>query len=298
MDSNRQNVLAGTADVAGSPKEYITWEQAVSWLREQPDQHHLVQACYYDDPLLQSAERFSQGEEAAELQKWVAPHLPGSVLDLGAGRGIASYLFARMSGEVTALEPDPSSLVGAGAIEQLAEAAGLHITVVKEFGERLPFVDGSFNVVYARAVLHHARDLPQLCREVARVLKSGGVFVATREHVISTKEDLPEFLKNHPLHKLYGGENAFLLSEYTGALQAAGLSLDASLGPFDSAINYFPTTREEFRAVVEKRLGNKIPALLARWFARFGLVQRLIGKRLSRQSNDAGRLYSFLARKP
>ena len=53
-----------------------------------------------------------------------------------------------------------------------------------------------------------------MCEEVARVLKPGGTFIATREHVISKKEDLPVFLANHPLHRFYGGENAFVLQKY------------------------------------------------------------------------------------
>lgn len=269
----------------------------MSWLREQPNQLDLVRDCYYDDPLLESAERFSQSEEAAELRKWLGHKLPGDILDLGAGRGIASYAFAKMGGRVTALEPDPSSLVGARAIEKLAASSRLPIRVVRDFGERLPFPDESFDVVYARAVLHHARDLSQLCREAARVLKPAGLFVATREHVLSQKSDLPEFLAGHPLHKLYGGENAFLLAEYTGAIMEAGLRLDAVLGPFDSAINYFPMAAVGFQAVIEARLRRRIPRWLAHPLATNSWIQRFLGKRMSRSSNTPGRLYSFIAQR-
>ena len=40
-----------------------------------------------------------------------------------------------------------------------------------------------FDVVFARAVLHHTRDLELACREMFRVLRPGGIFVAAREHV-------------------------------------------------------------------------------------------------------------------
>lgn len=30
--------------------EFSSWEQAVQWLREQPEQQELVLAAYYDDP--------------------------------------------------------------------------------------------------------------------------------------------------------------------------------------------------------------------------------------------------------
>ena len=35
----------------------MTWEQAVLWLRQQPDSADLVRACFYDDPLSAAADR-------------------------------------------------------------------------------------------------------------------------------------------------------------------------------------------------------------------------------------------------
>ena len=40
-----------------------TWEQAVQWLREQPDQQELVLGAYYDDPLPDAAQRYWRSEE-------------------------------------------------------------------------------------------------------------------------------------------------------------------------------------------------------------------------------------------
>ena len=278
-----------------------TWEQAVQWLREQPDQKELVDDCYYDDPLLASAQRFTDSEE------WIAtaallPKTKGRALDLGAGRGIASFALAQDGWQVTALEPDPSALVGSGAIRQLAQEANLSIDVIEEFGETIPLGDQTFDLVYGRQVLHHAQDLPQLCREVARILKPGGCFVATREHVISQREDLQKFLDNHALHKYYGGENAYLLDEYVGAIERGGLHLTACFGPFDNPINYFPMTYAEWRTLcarpISKRLGSTIAALLTsdqhppgRW------LTMQLAHRLTRKSKSPGRLYSFVAHK-
>ena len=46
------------------------------------------------------------------------------------------------------------------------------IRVREECSEKLPFGDGEFDLVFARAVLHHARDIDAVCREAA----AGGVF--------------------------------------------------------------------------------------------------------------------------
>jgi SAM-dependent methyltransferase len=104
-----------------------TWEQAVEWLRQQPDQQTLVRDCYFDDPLIEACERFVNSEEWQATLRYL-PRVTGKVLDLGAGRGISSYGLAKAGWQVTALEPDPSNLVGAGAIR------GASLTLKLELG--------------------------------------------------------------------------------------------------------------------------------------------------------------------
>lgn len=165
-------------------KSFSSWEDAVAWLRTQPEQSQLVADCYYDDPLMGAAERYWHSEEWQAVRT-VLVGRSGKALDVGAGRGIASYALAREGFSVSALEPDPSGLVGAAAIRTLASESSLPIQVVEEFSESLPFADATFDVVFARAVLHHTRDLEGACREFSRVLKPGGLLLAIREHVIS-----------------------------------------------------------------------------------------------------------------
>ena len=273
----------------------LSWEEAVRWLREQPDRQELVKHCYYDDPLEVAAERFTNSEEWLEIKHLLCSYLPGKVLDLGAGRGISSYAFAKEGCAVTALEPDSSSLVGAKAIQSLIDNTDLQIQIVQEYGETLPFEENTFDIVYGRAVLHHARDLNKLTQEVARVLKPGGVFIGTREHVISRKEDLQLFLDSHPLHFLYGGENAFLLGEYQQAIIKAGLNLQKSIAPLESVIYYAPMSLTEFQKKVASILNRRIGIRLGNLLATNKSVQKFYGWYVSRKSDTPGRLYSFLA---
>ena len=264
----------------------MNWEQAVAWLREQPDQQELVRACFYDDPLPEAARRYHACAEWQAVRR-LLPATPGSVLDLGAGRGIAAYSLARDGWTVTALEPDPSPLVGGGAIRELARESGLHLTVVEQWGERLPFADASFDAVHARQVLHHARDLDRLCGEIARVLRPGGAFVATREHVVDREEDLPAFFASHPLHRLYGGENAFPLARYRQALARAGLTVDGVLSPWESDINLYPLTLDDIRQRLAQASGFPFPRLIPNWLLHWK----------SRRASSPGRLYTFHGKK-
>jgi ubiquinone/menaquinone biosynthesis C-methylase UbiE len=275
----------------------LTWEEAVQWLKNQPEKQELVQHCYYDSPVLNAAERFNNSDEWYALRELMSKYIPGKVLDLGAGRGISSYAFAKAGCSVVALEPNPSGLVGAGAIRSLVEESGLPIEIVQEYGESLPFPEKTFDVVYGRAVLHHACDLPKLCKEVGRVLKQGGVFIATREHVISRKEDLQIFLDSHPLHSLYGGENAYLLDEYIDSIREGGLLVKKVIGPMESVINYAPTTQDSFSSRIESILQRLIGKTMARPLATNKIVQNFYGRYLSRNSNHPGRHFSFLALK-
>ncbi|MEP0870511.1 class I SAM-dependent methyltransferase [Trichocoleus desertorum AS-A10] len=276
----------------------LTWEEAVRWLRRQPDQQALVQHCYYDDPLQSAAERFSNSQEWQALAQLLKAHIPGSVLDLGAGRGISSYAFAKAGCSVIALEPDSSNLVGVGAIQSLIQSSRLPIQIVQNYGETLPFDDNTFDIVYGRAVLHHAKALNQLCQESARVLKPGGVFIATREHVLSKKSDLQQFLAAHPLHFLYGGEDAYLLREYKAAVKAAGLKLLRTMGPLESVINYSPMTTAEFQVQIAATLSRLVGSSLGQRLAQQYSVQKAYGRYQSLRSHTPGRLYSFLAVKP
>jgi SAM-dependent methyltransferase len=277
---------------------FTNWEGAVLWLRNQPEQAALVQAAYYDDPLTDAAHRYWNSPEWTCIRQLLTAPRGGPVLDVGAGRGIASFALAKEGFQVTALEPDPSAVVGAQAIRSLAQITGLPITVTEEFSERLPFADATFDLVFARAVLHHTRDLDAACREFFRVLRPGGRLLAVREHVITAPEDLPAFLAVHPLHRYYGGENAFMLSEYQRAIGHAGFYLKQSLAPLRSAVNYAPQTRRSLQSEVARRLaGAGGSAVVLEGLLRLPGVWALLLPLMEQRDNRPGRLYSFVADK-
>lgn len=262
------------------------WERAVVALRKDPANAELVRACFFDDPLADAARRYHGSSEWAAVRALLPP--PGAALDLGAGRGIAAFALALDGWRVTAIEPDPSDVVGAGAIRALSATTGTEICVIQSHGEAIPAPDACFDLVHARQVLHHASDLGGLCREVARVLRPGGRFIATREHVISRESDLGTFLDSHPLHRHYGGEYAYTLGSYLGALRTAHLRVRAVINPWASDVNLYPETR----ATLKRRLCSRI-----RWPLP-GLVPDALLTVLGGRLRAPGRLYTFVAEKP
>lgn len=270
----------------------MTWEDTVIHFRSQPENGQITKDAYLDEDLVQNIERFRSSDEWAdtinELSDWIKEKKGVRVLDIGAGNGISSLSFALSGYEVIALEPDTSAVVGSGAIKFLVEHYQLtNLTVVEAFGENLPFESEYFDIVYGRQVMHHAYHLNNFVKETARVLKKGGVFMTVRDHVIKNDRDKQQFLRRHPLHKYYGGENAFLISEYQNAILQASLSIKKILSPSTSVINYSPWNKERVASYIADNFGK--------FFCNRLLINIFWNLNKYRLNRMPGKLYSFIA---
>jgi SAM-dependent methyltransferase len=272
-----------------------TWEQAVAALRSDPRHRQLIFDAYLTADLVDNCRRFSASPEFAEAHRLVRQCAPAAreVLDMPGGNGIAAVAFATAGYDVTTVEPDASASVGRGAIAHVLAASGQTARIVAAFGESLPFGGGSFDVVYVRQGLHHARDLVRMVGELRRVLRPGGILLACREHVVDDYgASLTAFLDSQPDHQLYGGENAFTLADYRAAFAAAGLEPIAELGPYDSPINLHPNDEDTLRTkVLESPPGRLLRRVLPE------RAVAAIGLRYLRSRKMPGRLYSFLLRR-
>jgi 2-polyprenyl-6-hydroxyphenyl methylase/3-demethylubiquinone-9 3-methyltransferase len=95
-------------------------------------------------------------------------------LDVGCGGGVLAAEFAAMGFTVTGLDPSDQSLEAARA---QAAQSGLNIDYRFGYGDKLPFENESFEVVYCCDVLEHIQNWDAVIGEVARVLKRSGVFL-------------------------------------------------------------------------------------------------------------------------
>ena len=101
---------------------------------------------------------------------------PGErVLDLGSGAGTDSLVAAQMVGEagrVTGVDMTPEMLARARAAA--AEMGAANVEVVEAEAEKLPFPDGSFDVVISNGVIDLIPDKDAVFAELFRVLEPGG----------------------------------------------------------------------------------------------------------------------------
>ena len=276
----------------------LTEAQVVKRFRQMPEMHKLVEDCYWDEDFLSAAKRFYGSEEFSDVIKYISSNNigpPGLVLDLGGGNGVASLAFYWSGYHVVLVEPDNSDVVGLGVIAPFSKQGKYDIRLCAAMGESLPFSNSTFDIVYARQVLHHLTDLDVVCAEVHRVLKPKGVFIAAREHVISRPGDLGIFLENHPVHRYTGGENAFLLREYSEALKKAGFRHVNVLGPLDSVINYYPMSCSHYADICRPALDKYVGARLGRYLATCGVIGKLYVRYLTIRDQTPGRPYSFIA---
>jgi len=95
------------------------------------------------------------------------------VLDLGCGHGMAAVVLARRGAAVTAVDLSAGYLAEA---RNRAHANHVAIDFVKADAEKLPFVDGAFDVIWGSAILHHLH-VERAARELFRILSPCGTGV-------------------------------------------------------------------------------------------------------------------------
>jgi len=285
----------------------MNWEETIGYIQDNPEYDFLVEKSYFDKNLSLNVERFKNSSEFNETLKILRTYKPStsSILDIGSGNGISVINFALEGYKVDAVEPDKSNLVGSGAIQLLKDKYKLNqVTIHDKFAEDIKFEDNSFDVVYIRQAMHHANDLNKFIRECARVLKPNGLLMTIRDHVVYNEKDKKWFLDNHPLHKFYGGENAFSEEDYSNAMIQSGLEIQKVLRFYDSEINYYPMTDTEIEKLKSKFKANKIQALQKKIgiLSRSILIQNIMFKYLNfkgikalNEKNIPGRMYSFIA---
>jgi len=113
------------------------------------------------------------------------PIRPGDrLLDLGCGAGRHAFEAYRRGARVVAFDLDPGELkpvkdMCAAMAAQGQAGPGGHAQAIAGDATRMPFPDAAFDRVIAAEVLEHILDDQQAMRELARVLRPGGLAAIT-----------------------------------------------------------------------------------------------------------------------
>jgi len=102
------------------------------------------------------------------------------VLDVGCGVGMYTAAFLRETPHVLGIEIE---------FERAMEARGRAAGVAQSPGERLPFPDSAFDVIFSHEVLEHVADDRACVVEMVRVTRPGGhivIFVPNRLYPFET----------------------------------------------------------------------------------------------------------------
>lgn len=105
------------------------------------------------------------------------------VLDVGCGSGSVTQELLDLGAAVVAVDVDPS---------MVRRSRRLAAPVLVADGRRLPFPDGSFDVVVCNLTIMWCPDPGRLVSEMARVVRPGGVVLATMEPDYGGKVHHPE----------------------------------------------------------------------------------------------------------
>ena len=115
-----------------------------------------------------------------------------TVLEVGCGAGVDLARFARGGAIVTGVDVAQSAI-------DLARANFAQQGLVGEFhvadGERLPFADDTFDLVYAHGVVQYTADPQRLVDECRRVVKPGGEAIFQVYNRISWLNALSKVMK-------------------------------------------------------------------------------------------------------
>ncbi|MFG1358481.1 class I SAM-dependent methyltransferase [Xanthobacter pseudotagetidis] len=144
----------------------------------------------------------AQGEDLEALARLLEGHGAARLIDLGCGGGHVSFTAAPHVKEVVAYDLSAEMLA---AVAGQAARRGLgNIATAQGVAERLPFEDGSFDIVASRYSAHHWADAAAGVREARRMLKPGGLcvfmdVVAAEDALLDTFLQTVEMLRD-PSH--------------------------------------------------------------------------------------------------
>jgi len=158
---------------------------------------------------------------AGGVVEWLDAQAGERILDLGCGDGQLTARLAESGAMVTGVD-------ASGAMVEAARARG--VNAEQGPAEKLPFPAAEFDAVFSNAALHWVRGQDEMMREVRRVLKPGGRFVAEmggHGNIAAIRVGLMAVLARHGYGDREEGVNYYPTpAAYTRRLERRGFAVE------------------------------------------------------------------------
>ncbi|PAN35223.1 hypothetical protein PAHAL_6G191200 [Panicum hallii] len=166
-------------------------------------------------------------EREFEMAKtYLKPTIGGTVVDASCGSGLFSRLFvkSRLHSLVVALDFSENMLKQCNEYIKRENISDERLVLVRADISRLPFVSGSIDAVHAGAAIHCWPSPACAVAEISRVLRPGGVFVASTFVADVIPPAIPILRIGRPYISQFTGNNTFLSEvEFEDLCKACGL---------------------------------------------------------------------------
>ncbi|HXF59326.1 MAG TPA: class I SAM-dependent methyltransferase [Candidatus Saccharimonadales bacterium] len=202
----------------------------------------------------------SKGESLDRMVEVVDPRPEWRALDIATGGGHTALAFASRVREVVATDITHQML---DAAERFIRAKGVTNVSFREADAcDLPFKEREFDLVTCRVAPHHFPDCAQFVREMARVLRPGGV-VAMIDNVVPEDHATAEYINAFEKYRDPSHVRALTASEWLRDFADPGLTVQTTeifrkARDFDAWAG-LQTVSDEVRAELRRRLEQAPP---------------------------------------
>jgi len=192
-----------------------------------------------------------RGIEVSLLKQKREKYFKGKILDLGCGEGeVARQVFLNKGESFVKAE---WGLDNDREMVKKARESKAYKQVILAGAEKIPLKNGTVDLVFSNSVLEHIKDIDKVLSEIKRVLKQGGLLIATMP-----SDQLGEYLGwgswyarwfNHKYHHYH----LYSLEKWQELLRRVGLKLINSYYYLDK-----PTIKQWHKLLWLHKLGVKI----------------------------------------
>jgi ubiquinone/menaquinone biosynthesis C-methylase UbiE len=165
----------------------------------------------------------AEGEDLDQLVRWAEGGPDRVALDVATGGGHTALALAPLYRRVVATDLTDAMLHAAQEFARSRGATNVEFRLAD--AEELPFPNRAFDLVSCRIAPHHFTDVARFVREVARVLRPGGIFLL-EDSVAPNAPDDAAFLNR--VEKLRDPTHVRTLTriEWLGCITEAGLQVE------------------------------------------------------------------------